>query len=1371
MISDRLLSSRNRRRHRKLSHEQLEDRRVLAGVPGSIYGYVFEDLNADGIENPGEPRLNGITIDLMQTGGGTISTVTSDFDVDGNGVIDPATESGIYRFLDLIDGEEYQVLFPGVAGAFQTTTDPAALTATGGIAFVAVAGLSGTGSEVVVPELAIGISYLGSIHGFKFFDVNGDGIYDPAVDSGQPDVEFTLTGIDALGNDVDLSVQTDANGEFWFEQLVPSVRPIDPFPGGPTGYTVTETVPDGFVPTTPTSSTLNLFSRNELVWEPGAANLDPPPPPMIDQQQLVTSGGTQPVRDIVIAAQTFIPGIQGSLTDVDISVSTTAGVGDVTLEVRTVNDLGEPDAIIRSVTVPAVEVPLGDNQNLNFDFSADPAFLSLDTSYALVLTSATSAMSSLGWDRSTFSTYPDGTSYVSLDDGALWFSFPDMDQVFTTVMQGQGDPREEVLVGEALMFGNTSETGISSSIHGFKFLDLNGDGIYEPGVGPDGGERPMAGVEFTLTGNDVEGNPVDLSTMTDDTGQFWFTGLVTSEQGVGLGTGYTVTEIPPAGFGTTSPLGLDRFFDLPEGTELAWEEGAAMLPPGDPRVEVVVGDQLMWGNASLGSIHGFKFDDVNGNGIFDPGEGPRANVQFELTGTDAQGVPVNEIAVTDDTGQFWFTDLFPSVAGAGLGTGYTVTEIVESPFIATTPISRTFDLYSGQELVWEDGAAMLPPGDPRMEVLVGEELMFGNTTSASIHGFKFEDLDADGVFDPGEPALEGVEFQLTGTDSLGNVLNLMAFTDVNGEFWFEGLLPSVAGVGGQTGYTVTEVVPSGFVPTTTLAREFNLPSGVEYVWEAGAANLPDGDPRVEEVVGDALIWGNTVPGSIHGFKFIDVNGDGVYDPAVDTPQANVEFTLTGTDGLGNVVNQTMTTDDTGQFWFTDLIPSVDGEGAGTGYTVTEILPEGFLPTTALERFFNLTSRQELAWEEGAAMLPPGDPRMEVVVGEQLMWGNMPLLGQIHGYKFEDLNNDGVPDPGEPRLEGWEIQLLDDSGAFITSVLTDANGDYWFTELDPGTYFVREVQQLGWVQTTHNPPPIVILTDEVYVAELGQGMLGPEDPREEILEKCLIFGNRLTSSVHGYKFEDVNGNGVDDGEPRLAGVTITLTGDSDGDGLVETLFAVTDDNGEYWFEDLVFGTYTVDEVVPAGMVPTTSLPVTLTLLSGEEQVAVSGQAVIGPDQFETVNTDLAIGNAFYAAIHGYKFLDANRDGMDDGEPRLPGVTITLTGMDGLGQPVNRVTQTDVNGLYWFTDLLPGEYTVTETPPTGSIPTTDTFAEVTLESGEVEVAQLGIAMGPLGPGQFETENPALAFGNYYPGSIHGHKFEDINGDGVEDPGEPR
>ena len=73
------------------------------------------------------------------------------------------------------------------------------------------------------------------------------------------------------------------------------------------------------------------------------------------------------------------------------------------------------------------------------------------------------------------------------------------------------------------------------------------------------------------------------------------------------------------------------------------------------------------------------------------------------------------------------------------------------------------------------------------------------------------------------------------------------------------------------------------------------------------------------------------------------------------------------------------------------------------------------------------------------------------------------LDQVSGHKFNDLNGNGVHDNGEPLLSGWQIILVDQSGN-IQMTTTDANGNYSFNNLTPGTYTVYEIAQPGWVQT-------------------------------------------------------------------------------------------------------------------------------------------------------------------------------------------------------------------------------------------------------------------------------------------------------------------
>jgi hypothetical protein len=88
------------------------------------------------------------------------------------------------------------------------------------------------------------------------------------------------------------------------------------------------------------------------------------------------------------------------------------------------------------------------------------------------------------------------------------------------------------------------------------------------------------------------------------------------------------------------------------------------------------------------------------------------------------------------------------------------------------------------------------------------------------------------------------------------------------------------------------------------------------------------------------------------------------------------------------------------------------------------------------------------------------------------------LGSIEGSKWEDLNANGIWEAGEKALAGWTIYI--DSVANGTldpwelSTVTDANGKYSFTNLGPGEYAVREVNQTGWLQTSPSTPYALIL---------------------------------------------------------------------------------------------------------------------------------------------------------------------------------------------------------------------------------------------------------------------------------------------------------
>ena len=98
----------------------------------------------------------------------------------------------------------------------------------------------------------------------------------------------------------------------------------------------------------------------------------------------------------------------------------------------------------------------------------------------------------------------------------------------------------------------------------------------------------------------------------------------------------------------------------------------------------------------------------------------------------------------------------------------------------------------------------------------------------------------------------------------------------------------------------------------------------------------------------------------------------------------------------------------------------------------------------------------------------------------------------------------------------------------------------------------------------------------------------------------------------------------------------------------------------------------------------------------------GENVVDQDFF-----DQALGS-----ISGNIWNDENGNGINDGEPPIPGVTVCL--LQGAAQVA--CTTTDSNGDYSFPDVPPGDYTVVETDPDGFTSTTPNNLPVTVGSGE-------------------------------------------------------
>ena len=82
-------------------------------------------------------------------------------------------------------------------------------------------------------------------------------------------------------------------------------------------------------------------------------------------------------------------------------------------------------------------------------------------------------------------------------------------------------------------------------------------------------------------------------------------------------------------------------------------------------------------------------------------------------------------------------------------------------------------------------------------------------------------------------------------------------------------------------------------------------------------------------------------------------------------------------------------------------------------------------------------------------------------------GTLRGLAGLGDFVFVDLDGDGQQDAGEPGVPGYTVFLKNEAGEIIGSTVTDANGNYSFMGLEPGTYSVLFPELPGFIRTTTN----------------------------------------------------------------------------------------------------------------------------------------------------------------------------------------------------------------------------------------------------------------------------------------------------------------
>lgn len=555
-----------------------------------------------------------------------------------------------------------------------------------------------------------------------------------------------------------------------------------------------------------------------------------------------------------------------------------------------------------------------------------------------------------------------------------------------------------------------------------------------------------------------------------------------------------------------------------------------------------------------------------------------------------------------------------------------------------------------------------------------------------VRGQVFLDGDFDGLRDPGEGPIEGVDVHLY--DAADGMLLESTSTDASGAYdfpnrpdayfvEFEAPLPYVFTFQDRG---VDDTVDSDADPQTGRTVDFD------------ATALPVQDAGLTNGVGDR-VW-------------LDADGDGIQDGS-EGGVAGVSVRLFA---LGGGEAASEVTDGDGRYSFADLAPG--------SYSVAATAPDGFVFTARhqgsndavdsdVDRATGETSPFDFTYGDldltlDVGLVPdgdedgvsdpedncPSDPNADQADGDGDGVGDACDSTTIGDRVWLDGNLNGIQDGGESGFEGVTVELLSADGTSQGTTSSAADGSYSFSGVPGGTYYLALSEPPGFCFTMRDQgddatdsdvDPVTFTTALFEVAE------GGDDPsRDAGVVPDASVGNRVWLD---------DGDGIQDGgESGVSGVVVRLYEASD-----EIVGGtVTDADGFYAFSPGP-GEYYLEFVLPASMAFAPRDVGTDDEADSDVDLGLGTTSLftLGPGQVDR-SRDAGLEPA---AIGNRVWLDGNGDGRQQpGEPGLVGVTVRL--LDEADATVGSTTTGD-DGIYGFVGVASGTYRIEVEPPVDAL----------------------------------------------------------------------
>ena len=325
--------------------------------------------------------------------------------------------------------------------------------------------------------------------------------------------------------------------------------------------------------------------------------------------------------------------------------------------------------------------------------------------------------------------------------------------------------------------------------------------------------------------------------------------------------------------------------------------------------------------------------------------------------------------------------------------------------------------------------------------------------------------------------------------------------------------------------------------------------------------------------------------------------------------------------------------------------------------------------------------------------------------------------------WADIDGDGVQDEGEPGIPGVTVTLKDSDGNVVASTTTDNNGNYLFEDIPAGSYTVVFTSPDNVYEfTTANAGSNDTADSDADASGVASVTVG-----EGVEDLTIDAGLKLKSGAAAIDIVKTAGDAPDGTDFQLAryGDTVTYTYKVTNTGLAPLVNVRVEDDklgtigtiaslAPGASATLTASTALTEDTTNVGTVTATPTTKSGDAIPGVPTITDSDNAVVNvPEQTATIGDRV--------------WIDADGDGIQDAdEIGLGGVTVTLKGANG---NVVATKTTDGNGIYLFTDVVPGSYTVVFTAPTDW---TFTTKDAGADAADSDADSVGAASVTVAPG---------------------------------------